>query len=102
MKTLRKSISEHSKTGSFLLSFAIVCLSLGATLTASPLNKTGNPVLRNWNVCWEGHETTSVPLFGLQPTLALACKPDVNVSLGQGGYAVLTALLLVNAPAYPA
>jgi hypothetical protein len=102
MKTLRKSISEHSKTGSFLLSFLIVCLSFGARLIASPLNETADPVLDNWNVCWEGHESTSFPLNGLQPALTLACKPDVNVSLGQDGYAVLTALLLVNAPAYPA
>lgn len=33
--------------------------------------------------------------------LTLSCLPFVNVSLGQGGFALITALMLVNAPEYP-
>ena len=36
------------------------------------------------------------------PEVALSCLPNVNISLGQGGFYVLTALTLVNAPQYPA
>lgn len=35
------------------------------------------------------------------PSASLACLPYVNVSLGQEGYAVITALMLVPAPDYP-
>ncbi len=34
--------------------------------------------------------------------VALSCLPFVNVSLGQQGYALITPLMLVNAPQYPA
>ncbi len=33
--------------------------------------------------------------------VALSCLPEVNISLGQDGYAAITALTLVNAPQYP-
>jgi hypothetical protein len=33
--------------------------------------------------------------------VALSCLPFVNVSLGQGGFALITPLMLVNAPQYP-
>src|SRR5687767_3616980 len=38
---------------------------------------------------------------GNESLLALSCKAEVNVSLGQDGYAILTSIMLVNAPAYP-
>ncbi|MEP6646770.1 MAG: HYR domain-containing protein, partial [Saprospiraceae bacterium] len=62
----------------------------------------GTRDLKNWTICWEGTEHRMDSNSGYEPDMALSCKPNVNVSLGQGGYAVLTALLLVNAPAYPA
>ncbi|HEY3387386.1 MAG TPA: HYR domain-containing protein, partial [Saprospiraceae bacterium] len=34
--------------------------------------------------------------------VALSCIPEINISLGLGGFAVLDALTLVNAPDYPA
>ena len=34
--------------------------------------------------------------------VALSCLPFVNVSLGQAGFALITPLMLVNAPQYPA
>ncbi len=104
METLLNSVSNHSKRG-FIIAVTLIFLFAHAiSLSASPREKMydlKDNVLKGWNICWEGREQISSE-DGIESMVTLACIPDVNVSLGQGGYAVLTALLLVIAPEYPA
>ncbi len=65
---------------------------------------------QDWMYYFEG-DNAAIYSHGIDPViqennvigspLALSCKPKVNVSLGQFGYAVLTSIMLVNAPDYP-
>ncbi|MEO5906355.1 MAG: HYR domain-containing protein, partial [Saprospiraceae bacterium] len=85
-----------SMTTLIILGFSIHNLSAGQVAWAVDMKGYGN-----WTVCYDYvSDNPSGELH--EAPLALACKPNVNVSLGQGGYAVLTALLLVLAPEYPA
>jgi len=103
METLLNSVSNPSKRG-FIITATLIFLFVQAiSLSASSGEKMDDlkdNALKGWNICWEGKQIGSED--GIESMVTLSCKPDVNVSLGQGGYAVLTALLLVNAPAYPA
>jgi hypothetical protein len=78
---------------------------LMSNLLASPdewLMKGNNNTLTAWNFYVDSYTTEEENLAFLLPEVALSCLPEVNISLGQGGFAILTALTLVNAPQYPA
>nr|MDQ3017275.1 HYR domain-containing protein [Bacteroidota bacterium] len=47
-----------------------------------------------WNICWDEMEVKQ------ETVVALACLPNVNVSLNQNGFAVLTSIELVAGPEY--
>jgi hypothetical protein len=84
-----------------LIAASIILFVQANTLAASPgkgIDELIPDNLKGWQICWDGKEQ----IVGSESTMTLACKPNVNVSLGQGGYAVLTALLLVNGPVYGA
>ena len=88
-----------------LIAALIFLLFQANSSSASPGMKTSdlmNAGLKGWTICWDGKEIQAGRENGIESMVTLACKPNVNVSLGLGGYAVLTSLLLVNAPAYPA
>src|SRR5687768_14413626 len=98
METLSNPV--HQKAG-FIQSLFVILLTIAClmnNLQASPLD-------------WIYYEDESLSadltpckeesLIGEDAELALSCKTQVNVSLGQGGYAVITSIMLVNAPAYP-
>src|SRR5258706_12791358 len=105
METLLNLLSKHSKRDTIIIAILLFLFAQAANVYAYPNDKAHAPVkdeLSGWNMCWDG----KIKMFGSdednESVLTLACKPHVNVSLGQQGYAILTALLLVNAPAYPA
>ncbi|MEO6133151.1 MAG: HYR domain-containing protein, partial [Saprospiraceae bacterium] len=105
METIRTSGSALSKTRQAMIIASLFLLAQAYTVSAHAGSTAGTPQsenLNNWTICWDGVEYRADGNANSESTLALSCKPNVNVSLGQGGYAVLTALLLVNAPAYPA
>lgn len=56
--------------------------------------------LTAWNFYSQEAEGTSETMV-LSPPVALSCIPQVNVSLNQQGFAVITPAMLVNAPDYP-
>ncbi len=106
METLRMSVLNRSNR--ILIRMTITCMMLsGVTLEAlaSPdewLFQMRNGALSSWNFYGESLEGESGPEGLSGPAVALSCLPQVNISLGQQGYAVITALTLVNAPEYPA
>ncbi|MFZ1678791.1 MAG: hypothetical protein WAT91_16025, partial [Saprospiraceae bacterium] len=103
METLRNSGSYLSKKGCLVIaaSFFLFAQTLSAS-TDKRMDALDVNDVKSWTICWDGKEKNVVDEVENASVLALACKPNVNVSLGLGGYAVLTALTLVNAPAYPA
>ncbi|MBK9984535.1 MAG: HYR domain-containing protein [Saprospiraceae bacterium] len=103
METLRNSGSYLSKKGCLMIaaSFFLFIQTLSAS-TDKRMDAPNANEVKSWTICWDGKENNVVDEAENASVLALACKPNVNVSLGLGGYAVLTALTLVNAPAYPA
>src|SRR5687768_12768399 len=94
MKALLTSM--YRKTGYCLGLLTMLSLLSGSFsyLTASPLE-------------WMHYFTDNVEAYDdvddnmSNPPVALSCLPEVNVSLGHDGYAVITSIMLVNAPAYP-
>jgi len=85
-------------TGVLLLGFNL--LSFG-----SPEDWMNQILNKDYNV-WENMDAFTSPIDVNSHSdlnmVALSCLPFVNVSLGQGGYALITPLMLVNAPQYPA
>ncbi|MBP7239522.1 MAG: HYR domain-containing protein, partial [Saprospiraceae bacterium] len=76
-----------------------------SNLIASPDDwsmQASNNNLSAWNFYMDSDVTAEDNVAFPLPEVALSCLPDVNISLGQGGYVVLTALMLVNAPQYDA
>lgn len=86
----------------------VSCLFMTGLLTnlvASPdewLMQANNNNLSEWNFYVDSYTTAEEYDAVAFPDVALSCLPEVNISLGQDGSAVLTALMLVNAPQYPA
>ncbi|MEP6795443.1 MAG: hypothetical protein ABJB16_14025, partial [Saprospiraceae bacterium] len=99
METLRNSGSYLSKKGCLVMaaSFFLFVQSLSAT-TDRKIDVPNANEAKSWTICWDGMEKNIFDVSENASELALSCKPNVNVSLGLGGYAVLTALTLVNAP----
>ncbi len=99
METLRNLGSYLSRKGCLVMaaSFFLFVQSLSASVDKRMDDPNDNQA-KSWTICWDGKENN----VDDASVLALACKPNINVSLGLGGYAVLTALTLVNAPVYPA
>jgi len=106
METLRMQVLDQSNR--FLLRILIACMmvsGLTTGLTASPdewVFQSKATTLTSWNLFQDialPEEDASLPAA---PVVALSCLPQVNISLGQQGFAVITALTLVNAPEYPA
>ena len=56
--------------------------------------------LSAWNFYVDSYTTADDNVTVPLQELALSCLPNVNVSLGQGGFAILTPFMLVNAPQY--
>ncbi len=105
METLLNSGSNYFKKGLMVIAASLFLFAQSKSLASSPVKKIDENVpsnLNGWELCWDGTMQQTNQENGNEPLLTLACKPNVNVSLGQGGYAVLTALLLVNGPVYPA
>lgn len=105
METLLKLVFTHSNRTMARMIVACVMLT-GATahVSATPdewLPQVMDVQLTSWNFFMEKGEVDEV-VPGSSTVGALSCLPDVNISLGQGGFAVITALTLVNAPTYPA
>ncbi|HSF89464.1 MAG TPA: hypothetical protein VLA46_08615, partial [Saprospiraceae bacterium] len=105
METTIKSVLTHSNQ--FLLRMLIFCMLLsGAVFTVSATPDEWLPQIKGENLTsWNFFAEISEDEYALseQPSqmVALSCLPEVNISLGQGGYAAITALTLVNAPQYP-
>ncbi len=75
----------------------LLCSGLSVSLHANPNSKISSiemPGSTPWNICWD--ESTA----SQEAPNALACIPNVNVSLNQDGFAVLTSLELVAGPEY--
>lgn len=94
MKTLSKQFLKVSQAAKGL---TLCCILFSqSTLQGSPIDWIHAFQEENiFPFSSPGQEETQLP------PVALSCKPEVNVSLGLGGYAVLTSIMLVNAPAYP-
>jgi hypothetical protein len=105
METTFKSVLTHSSQ--VLLRMMISCMfAAGIASTASATPDEWLPQVKGDNLtAWNFFAEISEEAYALseQPSqmVALSCLPEVNISLGQGGYAAITALTLVNAPQYP-
>lgn len=105
METTSMSVLIHSNQ--FLLRMMIsFMLVIGAACTVSATPDEWLPLVKGENLTsWNFFAEISEDEYALseQPAqmVALSCLPEVNISLGQGGYAAITALTLVNAPQYP-
>lgn len=105
METTSKSVLTHSNQ--FLLRMVISCMLVaGAAFTVSATPDEWLPQLKSDNLtAWNFFGEISEDEYALSEQsaqmVALSCLPEVNISLGQGGYAAITALTLVNAPQYP-
>ncbi len=103
MEALIISVSnQSSKIVSRILLLCIFLVSAGIPSYASPddwvsLDKKAN--LTAWNFF---EEKTSLELQSMlaPPPLALSCIPNMNISLNQQGFALITGIMLVNAPDY--
>lgn len=91
MKTLFTAVSHKT----IKLSLLVAYLLIGGTISASPIE---------WMHYFDNTYDSGVEEYqssSAEMPPALSCKPEVNVSLGIEGYAVITSITLVNAPAYP-
>lgn len=106
METLFNPVLQFSNR--ILQRILLTCLmlaGLSVTLSATPdewVSQVNPRDLNAWNFYdgTTGNEDQAAEWP--EPPGALSCLPEVNISLGQGGFAVITALTLVNAPSYPA
>ena len=57
-------------------------------------------ILSSWNVFGASSVEDDIQKSVVEPAVALSCIPEINISLGQAGYAVISAYTLVNAPDY--
>lgn len=102
METLCNSVSKRKGYGLSLLISLIIFCGQFSQLSASP--QEWMYYFEDDNCNWSSVEicATHTDLPIAKSAMALSCKPEVNISLGAGGFAVLTAITLVNAPDYPA
>ena len=106
METLFMSeITRSSRTPRRLLMTCLIFSGLISVVTATPdewLIQVEPRNLNAWNFYDNSTGNEDQAAEWPEPPGALSCLPEVNISLGQEGYAVITALTLVNAPSYPA
>src|SRR6188768_3077541 len=106
MRTLLTSLTTRSIR--IFPRVIITCLLLTgylSNLLASPdewMTKVNDSNLSAWNFYVDSYSSSEDISAPSTVEVALSCLPHVNISLGQGGFFVLTALTLVNAPQYPA
>jgi len=106
MKTLPTTTFPDSRIGFIRnLITGVLLISFNLLSTAAPEDWMSQILNKDANV-WEGVDHNPHAMKNLGESdgnlVALSCLPFVNVSLGQGGYALITPLMLVNAPQYPA
>ncbi len=104
MKTLLLSARAYSRCCSpaFVLIMGMILVGSPVVSNAAPdewLEQHTADQVKPWNL-FEEMETEGRD-HAASSAVALACKPHVNISLGQGGFAVLTSITLVLAPQYP-
>lgn len=105
METTIKSVLNHSNH--ILIRMMIFCMLVTSTVysvSAAPdewLPQVKGDNLTAWNFFSEISEDEYTLTQPPAQMVALSCLPEVNISLGQEGYAAITALTLVNAPQYP-
>lgn len=85
------------------LVMGLICLGITQVSFGAPEDWMSQ-VLNNESNVWDSPAGFSASKDVYSPDgnmAALSCLPFVNVSLGQGGFALITPLMLVNAPQYP-
>jgi HYR domain/Dockerin type I domain len=106
MEILFMSVLDHSRHFVFRIMIStLILVGLAPNLSAAPddrLQQENGVMLTAWNFYLDASEGDFA--FAAMPgtDAALACIPYVNISLGQEGLAVITALTLVAGPQYPA
>ena len=99
MSVLNRSGKSHPR----LVMILVIMLSWVCSISASPQDwvlQDQNGSLSAWNF-YSDVQVGDQSLTPEPPVVALSCIPQVNVSLNQDGFAVITPVMLVNAPDYP-
>jgi hypothetical protein len=95
MKTPIKPLLAYRSAVKGTLAILILCALTSLLVKASPLDWLH--YFDQEDAVNEGEVITGTTDY----TVALSCLPEVNVSLGQQGFAIITGLMLVNAPTCP-
>lgn len=94
-----ETLFNSGRTNFSLANIIVTLFLLAGGMTSFASNPSGVvqfvniPDSKPWMVCWEGESVQEAPL-------AIACRPNINLSLNQEGFAVLTPLELVLDPQY--
>ena len=106
METPFKPVLSYTNRISFRLLLCCFLISgTGIKSFAGPddlIQRSKAHLLTSWNIYGTTSWEDDSAIDAVAAPVALSCIPEINISLGLGGFAVLDALTLVNAPDYPA